>query len=173
MKLTVILITIQLILMSCSNSGSDKSIEDKVKIENDLVYYGLAATSTKFGTNPANSGIVENSIISENGKLINIYDDGFNGTLTFGNSYPSDYFKTISYKQVCNVKVRFPYTLKYEGKYYTFGWRYVNNIVEPSNIYLWSSSDGINWNQENDGMAVLSASFRSEFNLVFYMERCR
>jgi hypothetical protein len=158
MKLPIILITIQLILISCSNSESDKSIEDKIKIEDDLVYYGIAATSTKFGTNPANSGIVENSILSEEGKLINIYDDGYNGILTFGNSYPSDYFKNILDKQVCNVKVRFPYTVKYNGKYYTFGWRYVNNVVEPYNIYLWSSSDGIYWDQENDGLAVLSSS---------------
>jgi hypothetical protein len=166
MKLPVILITIQLILMSCSNSASDKSIEEKIKIENDLVYYGIAATSTKFGTNPANSGIVENSIIGEDGKLINIYDDGYNGTLTFGNSFPSDYFKSILDKQVCNVKVRFPYSIKYGGKYYTFGWRYLNNVLEPSNIYLWSSSDGIDWQQENDGLAVLSAS--SDPNSIWY-----
>jgi hypothetical protein len=166
MKLPVILIPIQLILMSCSNSGSDKSIEEKIKIENDLVYYGIAATSIKFGTNPANSGVVENSIISEDGKLINIYDDGYNGTLTCGNSYPSDYYKSILDKQVCNVKVRFPYTIKCNGEYYTFGWRYINNVVEPSNIYLWSSSNGIDWEQENDGLPVLSSS--SDPNSIWY-----
>ena len=166
MKLPVILIAIQSFLISCSNSGPDKSIEDKIKIENDLVYYGIAATSIKLSINPANSGIVENSIISENGKLINIYDDGYNGTLTFGNSYPADYFKSIKEKQVCNVKVRFPYTIKYNGKYYTFGWRYVNNVVEPSNIYLWSSLNGIEWEQENDGLPVLSSS--SDPNSIWY-----
>jgi len=162
----IILITIQAILVSCSNSGSDKLIEDKIKIEDDLVYYGIAATSTIFGTNPANSNVVENSILSENGKLINFYDEGYNGTFTIGNSYPSDYYKSITDKQICNVKIRFPYTLKYEGKYYTFGWRYVNNVVEPSNIYLWSSSDGILWVQENDGLAVLSVS--TDPNSIWY-----
>jgi hypothetical protein len=60
--LPIILIIIQSILISCSNSGSDKLIEDKIKTEDDLIYYGIAATSTKFGINPANSGVVENSI---------------------------------------------------------------------------------------------------------------
>ncbi len=156
--LPIVLITIQYVFISCSNSGSDKQVKDKEKIEDDLIYYGVAATSTKFSTNPANSNVVENSILSETGKLTNFYDEGFNGTFTFGNSYPSDYFKNILEKQVCNVKVRFPYTLKYGGKYYTFGWRYVNNVVEPYNIYLWSSSNGIDWIAENDGLAVLSAS---------------
>jgi hypothetical protein len=165
-KLPVLFFVIQSILISCSHSGPDKLIEDKIKVDNDLVYYGLAATSTIFGTNPANSGVVENSIISETGKLINIYDDGYNGILTFGNSYPSDYFKAILDKQVCNVKVRFPYSLKYNGKYYTFGWRYVNNVVEPSNIYLWSSSNGIDWQPENDGLPVLSSS--SDPNSIWY-----
>lgn len=164
-KLSVFLITIQSILNACSGSGSDRAVADKINIEPDLDYYGIAATSTKFGTNPANSGVVENSILSETGKLLNFYDEGYNGTFTFGNSYPSDYFKGISEKQVCNVRVRFPYTLKYGGKYYTFGWRYVNNTVEPSNIYLWSSSDGIAWEQENNGLAVLS--FSSDPNSIW------
>ena len=106
-NLFVILLTVQIVLLSCSDSKSGKSIEDKIKIEDDLVYYGLAATSMKLGTNPANSGIVENSIISENGKLINIYDEGFNGTLTFGTSNASDYFKTISVVRL-RSKIRNP-----------------------------------------------------------------
>ena len=157
-KLPLILFVIQSILISCSHTAADNLVEDKIKVDNDLVYYGIAAGSVKLGTNPANSGVVENSIISEDGKLTNLYDEGFNGTFTVGNSYPTDYFKDILEKQVCNVKIRFPYSLKYNGKYYTFGWRYVNNAVEPSNTYLWSSSDRINWVPENDGLPVLSAS---------------
>ncbi|MCL5097583.1 MAG: hypothetical protein M1608_08655 [Candidatus Omnitrophica bacterium] len=133
---------------------------DQIRIESDLVYYGLAADSMVRGKNPVMNGlpVVENSIINKGGVLLNFFDLGYNGTFSYGISRSADDYQGVLDIKPCNVKVRFPYTLKYQNKYLTFGWRYRGNDVEPCNVYLWSSANGIDWTVENGGLPVLTKS---------------
>jgi hypothetical protein len=152
------LAALALLLITCACAG--QPFRDNVRLEPDMVYYGLAADSVILGTNPAMDGlpVVESSIINEQGTLLNFFDRGWSGSLCIGVSRRSDQYRSVLEIKPCNVKVRFPYTLKHHGKYLTFGWRYRGENVEPCNIYLWSSADGLDWTVENGGLPVLSKS---------------
>ena len=151
-KLLFIIITmVQVLICSCSNTTNIKS-------DSCLDCYGIVKISSIFGSNPIQNNVCETSIIEHDNALLNIYDEGFNGSLTFGISNSTDFYQKITSSVRCNIDVRFPYTIYYERKYYTFGWQYKNNYLESYNIYIWSSDDGIHWIQGNNNNPVLSAS---------------
>ena len=154
MRPFVIILTVLLV----NSSPGAEPFRDKIRIDKDLEYYGLAADSVIFGKNPVMNGlsVVENSILNEGGTLLNFYDLEYNGNFTCAVSRADDYFQGVSDIKKCNTKVRFPYTIKHHGKFLTFGWRYRGENVEPSNIYLWSSLNGIEWTAENGGLPDLS-----------------
>jgi hypothetical protein len=140
MKKIYVLIIFTILIFSCNKEETP-----------NLNYYGEATKAQGLYLYLDNT--VETNIINDNGKIVNHYDYNMKGNLTYSETLNNENIKS------CNIQIRFPYVIKYQNKFYAFGWKH----PEQYNIYMWESNDGINW---NNCKLVLSKS--NDPNSIWY-----
>jgi hypothetical protein len=159
----VLLLMPLIFLLSCC--GNVEQVHSRKT--NTIILYGEAVNAQELHPNPFCHGVDESSICAVDGRLISTYDIGYSGSLTYAVSNETDSFYSLKEIARCNINVRFPYTIRYGNKYYTFGMRYVNNQLDESAIYLWCSGDGIYYTMGNNDHPVLTKS--SDPDSIWYL----
>lgn len=123
-----------------------------------MLYTGSAGSLFEERTpNPAMGGraAIEASLIVEGDTVYNFFDCTEDGRIfleSASDQFVSDWQEVIFSPILTGVNL--PYTFKLGNLYYTFAIKTVGN----DGIYLWKSSDKVNWQLINGGSPVLSRS---------------
>lgn len=121
--------------------------------ESRILLKGVFAESFELGHVPSLDGkpAIEASVLTHNNESLIFYDPAHNGSFSKASSKNPFSEKWANQKNL-GSNFRFPYTLKFNNKFYTFA------NENEKDIYLYESSDGDTWSKINGGNPVLSHS---------------